>query len=526
VTIDNKRKKIRYVDDFDTSENVLVQGIAGQGKSTFLRYLCSMELQKGKCIPLFLELRKVSKLQTLKERIIAAFKSLGINIDDLVFDALIESGKILLLLDAFDEVPEDLKSVVLADIEDLASAYPTLRIIVTSRPHQSIRVSSHFVIVQLDNLIGDEYKNVIKKMSTDVHLASNLIAHIDKRGEQIREMLCTPLMISLLLLSYKSYQMLPARLSDFYDSLFQTLLQRHDGTKPGFSRHRRCKLDDSKYREVFEALCLFAKRNGKQSFSGETIFDIAKEAIKHCDVVVSPNDYVEDIIQITCLILRDGEEHRFIHKTVHEYYTASYVRKRPEKWARSFYEKTHTVGVHHSWHQELSFLEEIDTYRHNKFYLLPAILAVLNLKETELGPPAKVVVPLDLDRIFHGVLVKYRTEDHSIESIGPFTFNPIIMELFRIVDPDLTNNPNLITTYLGQIGEPTGSTQPVAHPITDRSRKRDIRSVPLTALLKQELSAKLVAKINQEGERLYEKACEIRKTSSAQENASFLDSLV
>lgn len=43
------------------SNRIVVQGIVGQGKSIFLRYLCIEELRRFSSIPVFLELRKFEK---------------------------------------------------------------------------------------------------------------------------------------------------------------------------------------------------------------------------------------------------------------------------------------------------------------------------------------------------------------------------------------------------------------------------------------------------------------------------------
>jgi len=234
VVLNDKRRKICKLSDFGIKDNILIQGIAGQGKSIFMRYLCSVELARGEYIPIYLELRRISDTQSLKDRIFTSFESLGLPVDDVLFGALATSGKILLLLDAFDEVPDELKTHVLTAIEDLVTTKQNLRVVVTSRPHQNIQVSNHFVVVKLDNLKGDEYTHVIRKLASEQTWSMNLIQHIEKQARHIRDLLCTPLMVTLLVLSYKSYQQLPTKLSDFYDALFQTLLQRHDGTKPGF----------------------------------------------------------------------------------------------------------------------------------------------------------------------------------------------------------------------------------------------------------------------------------------------------
>jgi hypothetical protein len=434
-------------------------------------------------------------------------------VDDELFNALAESGKLLLLLDAFDEVPDELKSVVLTTIEDLASSHTTLRILITSRPNQTVRASSHFLAVQLDNLKHDEYKNVINKMSADKTLAASLITHIEKRATHIKEMLCTPLLISLLVLSYKSYQVLPAKLSDFYDSLFQTLLQRHDGTKPGFVRHRRCNFDDVQYREVFEALCIFTKKRGQQSLSTQAILDDAKEALKHCNVSASANNFLEDIVQITCLILRDGEEYRFIHKTVQEYYTSSYVQKKPEQWAVKFYNQIHKYP---SWSQELSFLSEIDGYRYNKYYLLPAILSFLNLDESDLDGKKKGHVLLDVDRMSGMTTVQFSRDD-KVRAIGPVTQLLFWPPLIDIILPELNNLVafNRDKGVESKEGDSTG--------IIEEEKHLHVR---LSTILKHEKSKGLVGRLEQECRKMLDLAAEIRQTTSAQEDSSVLQGLL
>ena len=41
VILDEKRCKVCKLSDFQTKDNILIQGIAGQGKSILLRFLCS-----------------------------------------------------------------------------------------------------------------------------------------------------------------------------------------------------------------------------------------------------------------------------------------------------------------------------------------------------------------------------------------------------------------------------------------------------------------------------------------------------
>jgi len=280
VVVNEERRKIVNVSDFKVNDNLVITGIAGQGKSIFLRHLCVEELKEGKCIPIFLELRRIQKGVTLRDRIYIEFQNLGLTVDDTLFNALADSGKIILLLDAFDEVPSDEKSRVLTEIEDLASTKERLRIVVTTRSNNNIDKSLQFLIVRLDNLRDNEYQAVIQKLTDNTKLASALIQRVEQHTAQIKGLLCTPLMVMLLIISYKAHQQLPTQLSGFYDSLFQILLQRHDGTKPDYTRERRCKLDDLQYRHVFEALCIVAKEPNESSFDHKDMYRFSGKGFK------------------------------------------------------------------------------------------------------------------------------------------------------------------------------------------------------------------------------------------------------
>lgn len=78
ILINHKdRVLISDLSNVKTDDNLLIQGIAGQGKSMLLRYLCAREMQKGKRLPVFIELRKVTSELSLLSHIIKWFDVLG-----------------------------------------------------------------------------------------------------------------------------------------------------------------------------------------------------------------------------------------------------------------------------------------------------------------------------------------------------------------------------------------------------------------------------------------------------------------
>ena len=393
LLVDTKRIRVDRLSEIPGEYPLLIEGIAGQGKSTFLRYICSQEMILGTSIPVFIELRKIGKDDSILTHAARFLELLGIELTDDLVKALLKEGKLTLYLDGFDEVSEEAKRGVIHDIEYLSQIRKGKHLVVTSRPNSCLRNAAHLSVIKMDNLKKNEYKEVVYKISDTREYADSLLTLIEAHKGNIKNLLCTPLLVTLLVVSYKSYQQLPTRLSDFYNALFQVLLQRHDGSKPNFVRIRESGLNDSLFRTAFDNLCFQTKRLWKESFAHDEMFACAKSAIEVIpDMNVAPESFLMDVVDITCLVVRDGEEFRFIHKSVQEFFVASYVREKPEKFAAQFYQRIVKNGFKYRWTQELQFLEEIDQYRFYKFFLIPQIKQLLNITSTiNNAPPISTI---------------------------------------------------------------------------------------------------------------------------------------
>jgi len=423
VVLDKKRVKINSIQDLLPRKQIIISGIAGQGKSILLRYLCGNTLRQGEYLPVFIELRRILGPDTLKLHIIRYFETIGLAVDEPLLRLLFASGKIVVLLDGFDEIQETEKSQIINEIEDLGKTYDQMLIIITSRPDSGIEVSPIFEVVKLDNLRDDEYKHVIRKLAYDNKFAGILIAQVELNKPKLRELLCTPLLVTLLVMAYKSFQELPAQLSDFFDSIFQVLLQRHDGVKPGYKRPRRCNLNDSQYRVIFECMCYLSKRIIKSMFTFDELCKFTKDAFSAQQMADQSDSFLTDIIQVTCLILKDGGAYRFIHKSVQEYYAASYIKHRTEYNAQKFYssfvklseEELDRRGI---WGQELRFLSEIDQYRYNKYYLLPSLCLELKCESDSVPEESPKYTYDELKEYLKRFYLILRTEKECIKLFG------------------------------------------------------------------------------------------------------------
>ncbi|WP_205619443.1 NACHT domain-containing protein [Ferrimonas senticii] len=115
-------------------KHILVEGGPGQGKSLFLRKICINESKSSSYIPIFIEFRNLKYEKSLKHELISALGELGVTLDISTFDYLAKSGKVVLFLDGFDEIPNEKRSKTARELENIVRTFSDLRIVVSSRP--------------------------------------------------------------------------------------------------------------------------------------------------------------------------------------------------------------------------------------------------------------------------------------------------------------------------------------------------------------------------------------------------------
>jgi hypothetical protein len=372
ILIDSTRKKftgLHILKNESNATNFVIRGIAGQGKSILLRHICirNLEQKERNRIPVFVQLRRISNKRSLIDCIFNEFKNIGLTINKSIFEYYAKSSKILLLLDGYDEIDPLLSSEVTYDLEQLAQEYKNLNIIVTTRPNSSsgIEMSNQYKLVELENLKEDEYIEYIKKLvSNKKHEYKELLLSKLRRNKRLKETLKTPLMITILVVTYKSHQYIPPQITQFYDELFPVLYQRHDGTKPGFERVTKSKLNHYDAHKVMSAFCCVIKKYNKVGYTESEVHTIAKKALKHTcgNLNVKPDLFIEDISRITGLLIRDGLEYKFIHKSIQEYFTAKYLNSLSRNKLKILLEKNYLANFM-TFERELDFISEMNRLR-------------------------------------------------------------------------------------------------------------------------------------------------------------------
>ncbi|KAF1038283.1 MAG: hypothetical protein GAK33_02338 [Burkholderia lata] len=367
--------RLNSLDDLPNNHNIIF-GTVGQGKSILLRYLLGKEIKSGSRIPVLFELRNAEK--SLKEHLSDRFSLLlGIKRDDAIFSAFAKAGKLSLMLDGFDEIdPTNLQKIT-TEIDDLSYEFGDCRIVVSSRPDSDCKHLTAFHTNSICPLAESDLKSFYKRVTRDDDLTSRLFAAIQSSPMQIRELVRTPLLATLLAISYKAAHKIPLDFAEFYDELFQILLVRHDGSKLGWRRQRKTKLNDREIQQTFEAFCFATRRRQVTALDTDSAYQLASESLDNCGLQSDSYNFIEDIRKVTCLILEEGNKIHFVHASVQEFFASRYIKTRTEPVADKFYAQL-LAGKWKNWRQELLFLLQIDEHRATKYFSLPDLNATLH----------------------------------------------------------------------------------------------------------------------------------------------------
>lgn len=369
-------KAIKSLSELPTNFSLFF-GTAGQGKSVFLKHLIEGEIVYDQKIPLFIEARDY-KGENFIEYIYNFFHELFDEIDKDIFRVFCENGKISFLIDGFDEINENYQEESLSGINLLSEKYPLCKIALTSRPDYPCEFLPNFSNYNLKPLAKNDLENFYKRLTRDKIFTEKLYKAITTSPTKIQDLIKTPLLATLLAISYKSAQKIPLEFSEFYEQLFQILLIRHDGAKLGWHRERKSRLTDDEMQRVFESLCFKSRKINSLIFKKPDFNDLAKKAIESSLINCKESDYIHDISKITCLVVNESQGYSFIHSSVPEFFSAKYIKSLSEKKSIDFYQKIRNEKWK-KWRSEILFLEQIDNFRFIKHFETPDISSCLSL---------------------------------------------------------------------------------------------------------------------------------------------------
>lgn len=363
ITTKDGITKINSLNELSTTHSILIEATVGQGKSILMRYLALQEAAKNSRIPIFIELKNISKDKNLFFLIREKITAWTNNITDEQINFILQSGNVSLFLDAFDEISKDYVVDTLSSIENLANNYTKLKLVVSSRPEHEIKFSNFFETVQVNPYDHEDQKNLINILVQDRDAQTTLINSIENSTPEIQKLLTTPLMIGLYVKKFNADFSPPENITSFYKNIFEVVAITHDRTKGGYSRKSASNLQQDRLEIIFERFCFECYKKDKTSFEKIEIINLLDNTLTRLNIEkCSGQQILEDFCSYLCLIVRDGLNYTFIHRSIFEYYVALFFSKLNNTNAEKAIHKISEYNI-------LVFLKNLNKYYFNLYFL-------------------------------------------------------------------------------------------------------------------------------------------------------------
>ena len=309
---------------------ILITDTAGMGKSTLTKRIFLDVIDNGYGIPIYIELRRLSKEKTILEEIKEQVNSIAKDFNNQLLLEFIQTGGFVFFLDGFDEISLNERISVTSNVQDFISKADKNVFIMTSRPEQALASFGNFQDFTINPLAKKEAYELLRKYDGQGNTSKLLIEEL-KSGqyEMINEFLKNPLLVSLLFAAFDYKQTIPLKKHIFYRQVYDAYFDSHDLSKGDHYIHdKHSNLDIDDFERVLRYVGFECLKSQKIEFDKDSLLHIIDEAKEFCpDLNFTSSDYLNDILSSVPLFCKDGQYLKWVHKSLQEYFAAQFIYK-------------------------------------------------------------------------------------------------------------------------------------------------------------------------------------------------------
>jgi predicted NACHT family NTPase len=338
---------ISILDAIAQFDKLVILGKPGAGKTTLLQHLALQCIEgkfKDRSIPVFISLRSLALIvQNTPNFNWLDYLAKIWNCEKLDRDRvqiMLQNGKVLLLLDGLDEIPQQFNDLLAGEIQQFAEFYYQNQIVVTCRLAAQQLLFRGFTQVEIADFNSDRIETFAQKwfVATANDSASGLTKakqFLEQLQHQenlpIRELVATPILLSLVCSVFQEKCSFPTKRAKLYREGLEILLVRWDRAR-GIQRDRTYEhlsladkirllsqiaaitFDRGDYfvekAEILQIIADFLRENSPVDVNSEALLLDSEAVLKAIE------------IQHGLLIERARGIYSFSHLTFHEYLTA------------------------------------------------------------------------------------------------------------------------------------------------------------------------------------------------------------
>lgn len=364
----------------EISKKIIITGTGGIGKSVMMKHFFLNILQNTYYIPVLIELRGLNEFDeknvNLIDYIYNVMDTLKFKLERKYFDYSLETGCYVILLDGFDEVKNEISKQVTNQIFALSKKYPDNHYILSSRPLEEFIGWNQFEELCAESLSKKQALSLINKIEYDQKIKENFYKELeDNLYDKYETFASNPLLLTIMLLTFENRASIPDKLNDFFEQAFTTLFHTHDATKGGYKRDIQSKLGYEDFKAVFSYFCFKSFFNSDYKFSENKVLEYIGGAKQKQIIEINFNsiDFLKDLTNSVCMLIHEGLEYRFSHRSFQEYFAALYTIQLDDIQQKRFLKLWLQSDVYRTTSNYLDMLYELEPSRFVKNVIVPGI---------------------------------------------------------------------------------------------------------------------------------------------------------
>lgn len=326
----------------DIGHKLIVTGTGGIGKSIMMKHFFLNTIMNQERIPVLVELRGLNEFEAkdieLEQYIYHhVMRVFHFRLEEKYFTYSLETGRYVFLFDGYDEVKNILSDKVSSELIQFCNRYSDNYYIVSSRPLPEFHGWSDFVEVEALPLNKKQALALIDRLDYEKNIKKKFYKALDEElFEKYESFASNPLLLTIMLMTFEDRVSIPDHLNDFYDQAFAALFHKHDAYKGAYQREKESQLGYEEFKKVFSYFCFQSFFHNRYEFSESAALDMIEKAKDKFRMNFSSEAYLEDLTNAVCMLVHEGLNYRFTHRSFQEYFAAVYVMRLTDTQQETF----------------------------------------------------------------------------------------------------------------------------------------------------------------------------------------------
>lgn len=317
---------------------VLLIAEAGEGKTTALRRLAAQVAKAGLAdlgnatVPLLLRATKLAKTDgPLVDTFIEHTKAISPSREAAFSEDDLEAGRILLLVDGLDEIPDaGDRDKLMVRLLRFSKEYPRCRVVLSSRNYlwlEDLPGIHSFERYKISPINWREASKLVRKLARGKDLPEERTAELLRRLQEVHGMDLNPLLVTVFLASTDAQRYdIPANITELFKKFTEQMLGRWDEHK-GLGLQFQAPLKDF----LLKLVALEMHRNQLTSITLGDLETVLERELVERGQSANTKNLIDEMVHRSGLFRILGDEVEFRHLLLQEFFAGRAMTARDVK---------------------------------------------------------------------------------------------------------------------------------------------------------------------------------------------------